>query len=46
MASGSPNAWKRVVVKLSGEALMGRATHGLDAPTVAKISADLVATAR
>jgi len=46
MASGSPNAWKRVVVKLSGEALMGSATHGLDAPTVARISADLVATAR
>ncbi|MBV8564842.1 MAG: UMP kinase [Methylobacteriaceae bacterium] len=46
MASGSPNAWKRVVVKLSGEALMGSATHGLDALTVARISADLVATAR
>ncbi len=33
--------WKRVVVKLSGEALMGPAPHGLDAPTLGRIAADL-----
>jgi uridylate kinase len=46
MASGAAQAWKRVVVKLSGEVLMGQATHGLDPPTVQRICADLVATAR
>jgi uridylate kinase len=38
-----PYSWKRVVVKLSGEALMGEGTHGLDAATVARIAADLAA---
>jgi uridylate kinase len=33
--------WKRVVVKLSGEALMGSAAHGLDAQTVERIASDL-----
>jgi uridylate kinase len=37
MSSG----WKRVVVKLSGEALMGARTHGLDPETVDRIAADL-----
>ncbi len=33
--------WKRVVVKLSGEALQGKMAHGLDAETLARIAADL-----
>ena len=33
--------WRRVVVKLSGEALMGTGTHGLDADTLEAIAADL-----
>jgi uridylate kinase len=37
--------WKRVVVKLSGEALTGDAAHGLHAPTLARIAADLAASA-
>ncbi len=39
-------AWKRVVVKLSGEALMGSQTHGLDQATVQRIACDLVEAAR
>jgi uridylate kinase len=35
----------RVVVKLSGEALMGPDTHGLHAPTLQRIAADLKAAA-
>jgi uridylate kinase len=38
-------AWKRVVVKLSGEALQGGQTHGLDGATVDRIARDLVAAA-
>jgi uridylate kinase len=38
--------WHRVVVKLSGEALMGSASHGLDASTVERIATDLVGAAR
>jgi len=34
--------WKRVVVKLSGEALQGSQTHGLDAATIDRIADDLV----
>jgi uridylate kinase len=41
-AGGEP-LFKRVVIKLSGEALMGRQTHGLDMPTVMRIAADLKA---
>jgi uridylate kinase len=44
----SPNParnWKRVVVKLSGEALMGEASHGLDARTLARVAKDLAAAA-
>ena len=44
----SPNpasSWKRVVVKLSGEALMGDGQHGLDAPTLARIARDLASAA-
>jgi uridylate kinase len=37
--------WKRVVVKLSGEALQGPAPHGLDASTLARIASDLAAAA-
>ncbi len=43
LASGSP--WRRVVVKLSGEALMGAESHGLDMGTLTRIAADLSAAA-
>jgi uridylate kinase len=36
-----PLAWKRIVVKLSGEALMGRLSHGLDHDVLTSIAADL-----
>ena len=36
-------AFQRIVVKLSGEALMGGLTHGLDSITVERISRDLCA---
>ena len=36
-----PLAWKRIVVKLSGEALMGRLSHGLDHDVLTGIAADL-----
>ncbi|SEC21186.1 MULTISPECIES: UMP kinase [unclassified Beijerinckia] len=36
---------KRVVVKLSGEALMGSTTHGLDQPTLERIATDLARAA-
>ena len=38
--------WRRVVVKLSGEALQGRQSHGLDPETLEKIALDLARTAR
>ncbi len=38
--------WRRVVVKLSGEALQGRQSHGLDPTTLDKIALDLAQTAR
>jgi uridylate kinase len=41
----SQSQWKRVVVKLSGEALQGGQTHGLDADTIDRIAADLVSAA-
>jgi uridylate kinase len=37
--------WRRVVVKLSGEALMGEGTHGLDAGTLTAIASDLASAA-
>jgi len=43
--SNSRPEWKRVIVKLSGEALMGPLTHGLHQDTVKRIAADLAATA-
>ncbi len=36
--------FRRVVIKLSGEALTGEGTFGLDAPTIARIAADLAST--
>jgi uridylate kinase len=39
-------SWKRAVVKLSGEALMGGLSHGLDEPTLTRIATDLVGAAR
>ncbi|WP_395666192.1 UMP kinase [Methylocella sp.] len=44
-AASSPSPWRRVVVKLSGEALMGPGSHGLDMPTLTHIAADLAASA-
>ena len=44
-SSDHPAQFKRVVVKLSGEALTGPETHGLHAPTVSRIAADLVSAA-
>ena len=38
-------AWKRVVLKLSGEALMGSQTHGLDAGTLDRIATDVAQAA-
>ncbi len=37
--------FRRVVVKLSGEALMGSQTHGLDTPTLHRFAEDLKAAA-
>ena len=37
--------WKRVLVKLSGEALQGDQSHGLDPATVTRIARDLAAAA-
>ncbi len=38
--------WKRVVIKLSGEALMGEAGGGLEAQTLERIAGDLVSAAQ
>jgi uridylate kinase len=40
-----PSAWKRVIVKLSGEALMGPLTHGLHPETLDRIAGDLASAA-
>ncbi len=37
--------WKRILVKLSGEALMGELSHGLDQATLTRIARDLADTA-
>ena len=42
----SDPVYRRVVVKLSGEALTGAGDFGIDQPTVERIATDLVATAR
>jgi uridylate kinase len=44
MADGKP-LFNRVVVKLSGEALMGSETHGLHTPTLHRFAEDLKAAA-
>jgi len=44
-ASPPPLKWKRVIVKLSGEALMGSLTHGLHQPTLERIAKDLATAA-
>jgi uridylate kinase len=41
-----PLAWRRIVVKLSGEALMGTQSHGLDQHMLARIAADLTSVAK
>ena len=47
MAGGEASSrWHRVVVKLSGEALQGRQSHGLDPEVLSSIAADLANTAR
>lgn len=38
--------WKRAMVKLSGEALMGSLSHGLDPVTLERIAGDLAAAAK
>ncbi|WP_131117724.1 UMP kinase [Lichenihabitans psoromatis] len=42
MSDEHPALYRRVVIKLSGEALTGPDPFGLNAPTVARIAADLV----
>lgn len=44
--SPTMSPWRRVVVKLSGEALMGARSHGLDQDVVTRIAADLKCVAR
>ncbi|HTJ02861.1 MAG TPA: uridine monophosphate kinase, partial [Methylovirgula sp.] len=44
--NGFGGPWRRAVVKLSGEALMGNGSHGLDAGTLEAIAADLAEAAR
>jgi len=41
----TPRKFKRVVVKLSGEALTGPGSHGLDGATLARIASDLAVSA-
>ncbi len=43
--SSLAKSWKRAVVKLSGEALMGGGAYGLDARTLVRIAKDLAAAA-
>ncbi len=40
-AAAQPRTARRVLLKLSGEALMGRREYGLDTETVARIAADI-----
>jgi uridylate kinase len=42
----SDPVYRRVIVKLSGEALTGAAGYGIDQTTVERLAADLVATAK
>jgi uridylate kinase len=44
--AGSSLPWKRVVLKLSGEALMGKLSHGLDQPTLERIARDVKAASK
>jgi uridylate kinase len=44
VSRGKPD-WKRVIIKLSGEALTGGEGFGLDAPTVARIARDIASAA-
>jgi uridylate kinase len=44
MAKPIKPIYRRVVVKVSGEALMGNGSFGIDQPTLERIAADLVAT--
>ncbi len=47
MAKGETDPrWRRVVVKLSGEALQGQLSHGLDQAVLSKIATDLANAAR
>lgn len=43
--AGASLPWKRVVLKLSGEALMGPLSHGLDQPTLERIARDVKSAA-
>lgn len=44
-AAGSSIPWKRIVLKLSGEALMGPLSHGLHQPTLERIARDVKSAA-
>ena len=45
MTDGTGSRWRRVVVKLSGEALQGTQSHGLDPIVLNKIAVDLARAA-
>jgi len=40
-SSSAPNTYRRLLVKLSGEALMGDAAYGIDVPTVERYAKDI-----
>ena len=40
---GDPRSWKRVLLKVSGEALMGDQGYGIHPPTVQRIAAEIIA---
>jgi len=40
-ASGQPEPWKRVLLKVSGEALMGDQGYGIHPPTVDRIAEEI-----
>lgn len=42
LGSGRPPIYKRVLLKISGEALMGEGSYGIDLPTTDRIARDVV----
>jgi uridylate kinase len=45
-AAGGPTAFRRVLLKLSGEALMGDRDYGIDPDTVAQLTEEIIAVQR